>query len=153
MNSLVTAEKVLAEARAWLGTPYRHQASRKHVGCDCLGLLRGIWRALYDGHEPEALPAYSGDWDLVEKREDLLMAAARHLVPAREMKPACVLVFRWQDHLPAKHLAILSQPQTIIHAYERAGVVETTLGTYWRSRIAGIFNFPDRVTPSSSGKK
>ena len=36
---------ILAECRAWIGTPYRHQASVKGVGCDCLGLLRGIWRA------------------------------------------------------------------------------------------------------------
>ena len=31
-------------ARAWLGTPYRHQASVKGVGADCLGLVRGLWR-------------------------------------------------------------------------------------------------------------
>ena len=28
----------------WIGTPYRHQASLKGVGCDCLGLVRGVWR-------------------------------------------------------------------------------------------------------------
>jgi NlpC/P60 family putative phage cell wall peptidase len=44
---------VVAEAMDWIGTPYRHQASRKGVGCDCLGLVRGVWRALY-GREPEA---------------------------------------------------------------------------------------------------
>ena len=152
MSGRITSEHILAEARSWLGTPYRHQASRKHIGCDCLGLLRGIWRALY-GCEPETIPAYSGDWDLMEKRDELLRAAGRHLVLAQDMEPASVLIFRWQDHLPAKHLAILSRPRTIIHAYERAGVVETTLGTHWRTRVAGVFNFPERVTPSSSGKK
>ena len=34
----------VASARGWLGTPYHHQASLKGVGCDCLGLLRGVWR-------------------------------------------------------------------------------------------------------------
>ena len=38
---------VLAIARAWIGTPYRHQGAVKGVGCDCLGLIRGIWRELY----------------------------------------------------------------------------------------------------------
>lgn len=33
---------VVAEARDWIGTPYRHQASVKHAGCDCLGLIRGV---------------------------------------------------------------------------------------------------------------
>ena len=48
-------ELVVKAARAWLGTPYRHQASTLGAGCDCLGLLRGVWRALY-GDEPVAVP-------------------------------------------------------------------------------------------------
>ena len=35
---------IVAETRDWIGTPYRHQASLKGVGCDCLGLVRGVWR-------------------------------------------------------------------------------------------------------------
>ena len=49
------AEEIVARARAWIGTPYRHQASRKGVGCDCLGLVRGVWRAVC-GAEPEVVP-------------------------------------------------------------------------------------------------
>ena len=41
----------------WIGTPYRHQASLKGVGCDCLGLVRGVWRAVI-GDEPERAPPY-----------------------------------------------------------------------------------------------
>lgn len=37
---------IVAETRDWIGTPYRHQASLKGVGCDCLGLVRGVWRAV-----------------------------------------------------------------------------------------------------------
>jgi NlpC/P60 family putative phage cell wall peptidase len=37
-------EHLVTLARGWIGTPYRHQASLKGVGCDCLGLLRGVWR-------------------------------------------------------------------------------------------------------------
>ena len=43
--------RVIAAARAWLGAPYRHQASALGAGCDCLGLARGVWRALY-GPDP-----------------------------------------------------------------------------------------------------
>jgi len=32
---------IVVETRDWIGTPYRHQASLKGVGCDCLGLVRG----------------------------------------------------------------------------------------------------------------
>jgi hypothetical protein len=36
--------RALTAARSWLGTPYRHQASVKAQGADCLGLVRGVWR-------------------------------------------------------------------------------------------------------------
>ena len=48
---------IVAIARGWIGTPYVHQASVKGAGCDCLGLLRGVWREVH-GEEPEAAPAW-----------------------------------------------------------------------------------------------
>ena len=54
-------DEIVSAVREWLGTPYRHQASCKGAGCDCLGLLRGLWREVL-GAEPEAIPAYSMDW-------------------------------------------------------------------------------------------
>ncbi len=66
--------RVVEEARAWIGTPYRHQAATKGAGCDCLGLLRGVWRELY-GFVP-VVPPYTSDWDEVA-REDVLQRAAR----------------------------------------------------------------------------
>ena len=74
------AERVVAEARGWIGTPYRHQAAVRGAGCDCLGLVRGVWRALY-GAEPEAVPAYTPDWAEPAREEVLWAAALRHLVP------------------------------------------------------------------------
>ena len=40
----MSRDAIVAEAHRWIGTPYRHQASLRGVGCDCLGLLRGVWR-------------------------------------------------------------------------------------------------------------
>ena len=37
-----TRAAVVAHARAWIGTPYHHQASHIGVGTDCLGLIRGV---------------------------------------------------------------------------------------------------------------
>lgn len=130
------------EARSWLGTPYVHQASRRGVGCDCLGLIRGVWRALY-GSEPLVLPDYTPDWDLASRKDVLLNSAAELLLPEAVPGPGSVLVFRWQRHLPARHLAITSAPGRMIHAYERVGVIESPLGTHWRNRIAGVFRFPE----------
>src|SRR4051812_32701629 len=51
MSHVLTRAAIVAEARDWIGTRYRHQASLKGVGCDCLGLVRGVWRACV-GDEP-----------------------------------------------------------------------------------------------------
>ena len=49
---------VVAAARGWLGTPYHDQASVKGVGCDCLGLARGVWREVV-GAEPAAAALFA----------------------------------------------------------------------------------------------
>ncbi len=99
---------VLAEARRFIGTPYRHQASLAGAGCDCLGLVSGVWRALY-GDEPEAMPPYTPDWGEASHVETLLEAARRHLVPISVGAAAAgdVLVFRLRHGRIAKHSAIL----------------------------------------------
>jgi hypothetical protein len=54
---MVTREAIVAAARSFIGTPYHHQASCKKAGCDCLGLIRGVWRDVYRP-EPEAPGQY-----------------------------------------------------------------------------------------------
>ena len=137
---------VVAQARLWLGTPYVHQASRLGAGTDCLGLLRGVWRAVL-GPEPESVPAYTMDWSEAEGREEMLGAARRWLVPLPVGKLAAgdVVVFRMRAGMVAKHLGIVSEagPQArFIHAYTGDGVVENALTEPWARRIVGRFEFP-----------
>ena len=80
MTSPLTRAAIVGEARAWMGTRYAYQASVKGVGCDCLGLVRGVWRACI-GDEPEVVPAYAADWAEATGEESLANAALRHLVP------------------------------------------------------------------------
>lgn len=103
--------QVLAIAGRWIGTPYRHQGAVKGVGCDCLGLVRGIWRELY-GAEPEAVPAYAPDWAERAGEERLMAAAGRHFlaVPSfDESLPGDLVLFRFRPHLAAKHAGILAR--------------------------------------------
>lgn len=100
------AERIVGEALTWLGTPYRHQGSRRGVGCDCLGLVRGVWRAVY-GSEAETPGAYSMDWAEAGGGEPLLEAARRHCVAVdRQPQRGDLILFRWRDGLPAKHAGI-----------------------------------------------
>jgi NlpC/P60 family putative phage cell wall peptidase len=134
---------VVAIARSWIGTPYRHQGLRKGVGCDCLGLVRGIWRERH-GAEPETPGPYGSDWAERGGQERLYAAACRHFgppIPLQDMAPGDLLLFRWQDGVPAKHLGILSEPDRFIHAYEPAGVIESALVPGWRRRVAWVFRW------------
>lgn len=136
-------------ARSWLGTPYRHQASVQGAGCDCLGLVRGVWRGLY-GAEPEQIPAYSADWGETEGREALWQAAMRRLLvrPVAQDTVGSVLLFRMRDGAIAKHLGIQVTAGTdpkFIHAYDRHGVVESPLSDPWRRRVVARFAFPEEL--------
>lgn len=136
--------RILLEARRWLGTPYRHQGSTCGVGCDCLGLVRGVWRAVY-GEEAEHPGAYAPDWAEASGKDALLEAAARHCIekPTSEMTPGDLLVFRWRPDMPAKHCGILSGPDHFIHAWQGHEVTESPLVPQWRRKVAGVFAFPD----------
>jgi NlpC/P60 family putative phage cell wall peptidase len=139
----LTRSRIVAEARSWIGTPYRHQASLKGIGCDCLGLVRGIWRAFY-GAEPERVPPYARDWAEAAASEPLAEAGLRHLVPvdADAFLPGDILLFRWRAGMVAKHAAIVASPDTMIHAHDGAAVAEVALAPWWRRRIAYAFAFP-----------
>jgi NlpC/P60 family putative phage cell wall peptidase len=144
----LTPSLIVAEARAWIGTPYRHQASLKGVGCDCLGLVRGVWRGVI-GSEPERAPPYSPDWAEALRQETLAQAAARHLLPVAPtaFQPGDVLLFRWRAHLPAKHAAIVTssgqnRPDLMVHAHDGAAVTEVAIAPWWRRRLAYAFRFP-----------
>lgn len=139
----ITRAAVVAEVATWLGTPYRHRASLKGVGCDCLGLVRGVWRALI-GDEPETLPAYTPDWAEAGGVETLADAGFRHLaaVDKADVGPGDVVVFRWRANLPAKHIGILVAADRFIHAQQGAAVAHAALTPWWRRRIAFAFRFP-----------
>ncbi|MCX5512115.1 peptidase P60 [Kaistia algarum] len=139
----ISRDAIAVAALSWLGTPYRHQASLKGVGCDCLGLVRGVWRELY-GEEPEAPPRYTADWAEAQGRETLAEAAGRHLTPVdpAEAQTGDVLLFRWRPGLPAKHAGILIAPDRFIHAHDGAAVAPADLVPWWRRRVAFAFAFP-----------
>ena len=139
---------VLAIARAWAGTPYLHQSSVRGVGCDCLGLARGIWRALH-GDEPWEVPPYSRDWGEAGRREVLAEAARAALIEVAlgDAGPGALILFRMGAGVPAKHCGFLGESvirPTLIHAYDRSGVIEEAFTPAWARRAAFAFVFPAR---------
>jgi NlpC/P60 family putative phage cell wall peptidase len=139
----VTRAAIVAEAASWIGTPYRHQASLKGVGCDCLGLIRGVWRELF-GAEPESIAPYTPDWAEAGGEETLAEAARRHLdeIAIDAAAPGDVVLFRWRAGLPAKHAGVLIEPDRFVHAHQGAAVSTAAYSRWWRERAAFAFRFP-----------
>jgi len=139
--------RIVKAARGWIGTPYHDQASVKGVGCDCLGLIRGVWREVV-GPEPMPVPPYSRDWGEAGPVEVLAEAARAAMVEiaVTEARTGDVILFRMRQGAIAKHAGILAigrqNIHRFIHAYERTGVIEQELTDPWRRRIAFAFRFP-----------
>jgi NlpC/P60 family putative phage cell wall peptidase len=134
---------IVEVARRWIGTPYHHQQAVRGAGCDCLGLVRGLWRELY-GEEPETPPPYTPDWGEVGAAEPLLDAARRHMreVTLAKARAGDVLVFRLKPNAVAKHAAVLSAPARMIHAQSNDCVREIVLTDGWLRKAAAAFAFP-----------
>jgi NlpC/P60 family putative phage cell wall peptidase len=131
---------IVAEARSWIGTPWVASGAAKGVGANCLGFFAGVARnagleVLADAFEP-----YSG-FALPPHPTALLRGLRRHLerIPVHRAAPADLLLFDLGDGL--RHVAMLTGPQTIIHAFQSKGrVVENRLiwAVHSAYRIPGI---------------
>lgn len=137
---------VVQAARGWIGTPYVHQASARGAGCDCLGLVRGVWREVI-GPEPDRIPAYSMDWSEPQGEERLWQAALRHMVPKDRNDAALgdLLLFRMRAGSVAKHVGLQARTgprASFIHAYSGHGVTESALSAPWARRVVARFALP-----------
>jgi NlpC/P60 family putative phage cell wall peptidase len=130
---------------SWIGTPYRHQGWRKGVGCDCLGLVRGVWHEIF-GYPIEISAPYTPDWMDSAGGDQLLEGADRYFrrKDISDMAAGDLVLFRWRPHLPARHVGITIGGDRFVHAYEGAAAVTASpLVPQWRRRLAAVFAFPD----------
>jgi NlpC/P60 family putative phage cell wall peptidase len=138
------AERIVAIARTWIGTPYVHQASLKGKGCDCIGMLRGVWRELKAAADPEILPPYSPNWAEETGQETLYDGLKRYLteIALVDIKTGSVVLFRMVPTGPAKHCGIIGaqdEALTLIHSRMNKQVNEEPLSSSWRKKLAYAF--------------
>lgn len=137
---------IVAEAREWIGTPYHHLAHLKGVGCDCIGLLRGVWEAV-NGPLPAPPPAYTPQWHLHQKESQLIQVLTT-VYGFRQLTITCappvgsVLCFGVGKG-PAHHAGIMTERGTFIHSIMQANKVEEVpLGAHWRARLRAVLDYP-----------
>lgn len=133
---MITRQQFVDEARTWMGTRWQHQARLKGVGVDCAGLVLETARALgladwhYDNYPRFPDGSLKSECDKV-------------MTPIRmaDLGAADVLLFSWNNS-PC-HLAILTDPDHIIHAYAiNRKVVEHRINAVWWASVTGVYHIP-----------
>jgi len=141
---LINRENAVAEARTWLGTPFKHQGCLKCVGCDCIGLVKGVGIALglvnFDPSSDlaKSFANYSMQPDSQRMREGLAIWLVP--VPVQDATLADILFMAWGRE--PQHVALVTD-RGIIHSYSTIGrVVEHSLDAQWKHRIVGAYRYP-----------
>ena len=146
----MTACRVIACARSWIGTPFRHQAKCKGAGVDCVQLIAAVGEeagvmkidpakaAPFQGYGRTPNPARMGD-----ALRTFMVAIA-----ADQMRQGDVAWMQWRDNLPM-HLAVIGAHkgrQTLIHALAEIGrCVEHGFTQEWKDRAVSYWRYPGLV--------
>jgi NlpC/P60 family putative phage cell wall peptidase len=145
---MIYSTDIVKVAREWIGTPYHHQAALKGIGCDCIGLLIGVWREII-GNLPVEPPVYSPQWHLHQKESQLISVLENSYGFKRincSNPPSGSVLCMGLRKGPAHHAGIATGDNTFIHSFMTAKkVVEVTLDSDWRSRTHAVLVYPGVV--------
>jgi hypothetical protein len=147
----VFKERIVCQARTWIGTKFHHQGRLKSNpknkgGCDCIGLLIGTLKELdYDFNL-----RFQGFCD--EKnyqrivQDDILLKNIEKFFKKKNLSKISsgdIALFSFSEKLPSQHIGIIGEHQgnlTLIHAYLKIGyVVEHFLDDYWKKYLFGVY--------------
>ena len=136
---MINRDAISQTAITWLGTPYLHQASLKHIGSDCLGLVRGVGAEL--GYLPNNLaeldPRIIGYGPHPYNLMVPLLREYLEEVPIENRTKGSILVFRIREE--PQHCAIQVQENYMIHACQN--VVHCIIAEPWAKRITNVFEY------------
>ena len=154
-NVCATRDQIVAEARTWLGVPWRHQG-RNRSGVDCGGLIACVGQAL--GVFPKQADAFGYSrlptlYMLVETTEAWMR---RKKGPEfNDRRPGDVVIMRpTQAYQWPSHIGILTRLPDgelgMVHSYNglrKKGadvVLETSYGPWWDNTVA-VMVYPGLV--------
>jgi cell wall-associated NlpC family hydrolase len=108
--------RVIAEARKWIGTPYKNCADIRGVGVDCGMLLVRVFvdTDLCEPFDPRPYPA---DWHLHRIEERYLGFIFDRCAEVAAPQPGDVVVFRYGRTYSHGGIVTNTDPLTIVHAY------------------------------------
>ena len=127
--------KMIAEAREWLGTPWKHNRQDKYRGVDCINFLWAV--GITAGLELEPIPE---EYARTEKDNEIGQYLDRHFAKTTQanLHQGCILLMRFSGFY--SHVALATSKCTIIHASLRHNkVVEHQLDGIYLRIIKGIW--------------
>jgi NlpC/P60 family putative phage cell wall peptidase len=147
---MTTRAQIVAEVRAWIGTPFHHAQAAKGLGTDCIGLIAGVANetgltsAWFDGR---AAP-FKG-YGKTPDPGKLLDACRQFLdpLPILAVRPGDVLVMKTMNGHEPQHFGIVTavasgKPTAMVHAMNVVGkVAEQPIDAKWLGRVLYAFRF------------
>jgi len=138
----VQKQRIIEEARTWLGTRFQHQARVKkspdgsHMGgCDCLGLIIGVLEELQLISVPHLT------YSMRPPKERLINELKNYFIESNNYEIGDLAVLSIDDF--SGHLAFIGDHPagySLIHSYLPARkVVEHQLDDIWKQKIIHIF--------------
>lgn len=140
LPTVTDAAAVVAQARTWVGVPFRHQG-RARTGVDCWGFPVMVLRAL--GALPDGFDR--ADYPRHPHGDEIERTLSRYCTKLPAPVPGALIAVRWSRQVA--HVAVLTDTDTLIHCYERApgggAVIEHGFRGMWRGRLyAGAWALP-----------
>ena len=117
LNEAQARAAVVAEARAWCGTPYHHLGDVKGAGVDCAMLIVRVYCDL--GLVPPFDPRpYPPDWHLHRSEERYLGFVLERARRVAEPGEGDVMVMRYGRAFAHGGIVTKRDPLTIVHAFQ-----------------------------------
>lgn len=132
----MTADEIIAAARAEIDTPFVHQGRLPGKALDCAGLCVVVARRWHEVAEPAAYSSSPSGGQL-----ENWLDRQNFLERATTPQAGDILLMRFDSD--PQHLAIFTGVN-IIHSYRASGrVVEHILDVKWSRRIVRVYRFKD----------
>jgi cell wall-associated NlpC family hydrolase len=147
-------QKIIIEAKTWLGTNFHHQGRVKisanhHGGCDCIGLIIGVASQL-NLRSKTGKPIVDCDklnYSNIPEGDNLRQQLSQHLVEKGakidHAEIGDIALFSFAKN--PQHLAIIDKQNDkllLIHAYSVVGkVCYHRLDSKWSERLVQIYSF------------
>ncbi len=141
---MIERQKIIDEAKTWLGTPYHRGARIKGVGVDCGQFLIGVYEVAGVLEPGECNPGYyPHEIHLHRTVEKYLEWILKYCDKVDTPEPGDIAMFKFGKS--SSHSAIVVKWPVVIHSYVRMGVIISSANEsllcddQGKSRLTGFY--------------